>query len=59
MNFQPGFETKDLRPAIAAADVAGLKITGFKARVADGVATPRFEDVTDLVITDSPDLEKK
>lgn len=58
-NFQVGFEANDLRPVMVAVDVAGLKISDFKAQVADGVDPSRFEDVKDLVITNSPVLEKK
>ena len=58
-NFQVGFATDDLRPAIVAVDVAGLKISDFKAQVADGVAPSRFEDVKDPVILNSPVLEEK
>ena len=57
-SFQVGFETNDLRPVIVAVDVTGLKISDFKARVADGIAPASFEDVKDPVITNSPDMEK-
>ena len=58
-NFQVGFEANDPRSAIVAVDVAGLKISYFKAQVADGVAPSSFEDVKDLVILNSPFLENK
>jgi len=58
-NFQVGFATNDMRPVIVAVDVAGLKTSDFKAQVTDGVAPSRFEDVKDLVIRNSPVLEKK
>jgi len=38
--------------------VDGLEIDNFKAQVASGVAASRFEDTKNLVIRNSPVLEK-
>ncbi len=48
----------DQRPAIVTSDVDGLEIDNFKAQLASGVAASRFEETTNLVIRNSPVLEK-
>jgi polygalacturonase len=52
------FEKSDARPAIIASDVNGLEIDGFKAQTASGVGAAVFETVTNLLIRNSPALEK-
>jgi polygalacturonase len=58
-NFNFSFKTNDFRPAITCADVNGLQIDNFKAQVADGVAASKFDNVSGLVIHNSPMLESK
>jgi hypothetical protein len=58
-NFNLSFKTNDFRPAITCSDVIGLEINNFKAQVADGVAASKFDNVTGLVIRNSPMLESK
>ncbi|HEX9048686.1 MAG TPA: glycoside hydrolase family 28 protein [Verrucomicrobiae bacterium] len=58
-NIKVNFQTNDLRPAAAFADVQGLEIDNFKPQVADGVKAAVFADgVTGLTIRNSPALEK-
>jgi polygalacturonase len=57
-NFRLGFDQPDLRPAMICADVDGLMIDNFKAQVADGVPVAGYEQVRDLVVRNSPALEK-
>jgi polygalacturonase len=56
-NITTSFKTNDLRPAIICSDVNGLEIDNFKPQVADGVAASKFENVSDVVIRNSPLLE--
>ncbi|HET7623934.1 MAG TPA: right-handed parallel beta-helix repeat-containing protein, partial [Verrucomicrobiae bacterium] len=56
-NINVGFEKEDLRPAIICSDVKGLTIDNFKAQTADGTSPSRFENVTDLVVRNSPGLQ--
>jgi polygalacturonase len=59
-NFNLSFKTNDSRPAIICSDVNGLEIDNFKARVAAGVKAAEFgENVTNLAVRNSPELEKK
>jgi hypothetical protein len=51
------FLTEDLRPPLVCVDVDGLEIDRLKAQVADGVAPARLEQVTGLVIRESPVLD--
>ena len=53
------FKKNDLRPAIICSDVDGLEIDNFKPQIANGVAPAKFENVSGLVIRDSPALETK
>jgi polygalacturonase len=57
-NITVNFETNDLRPAAAFADIEGLEIDGFKPQVADGVpAAVIGSDVQGLAVHNSPLLE--
>ena len=58
-NIRVGFEKEDLRPAMVCMDVTGLEIDNFKAEIAAGVSAARFEGVKDLVIRNSPVLQKE
>jgi polygalacturonase len=57
-NFNLSFTKDDFRPAIECVDVSGLEIDNFKAQLADGVTASKFENVSDLVIRNSPLLQK-
>jgi polygalacturonase len=57
-NINFSFAKEDLRPAIECTDVSGLEIDNFKAQLADGVMASKFENVSDLVIRNSPVLQK-
>jgi pectate lyase-like protein len=57
-NINFNFETNDLRPAMACDDVKGLEIDNFKAQTASGVAPARYENVTGLVVRNSPQLQQ-
>jgi polygalacturonase len=56
-NISTSFQTNDLRPAIVCSDVKGLEIDNFKAQAASGVAPARYENVSGLVIRNSPTLQ--
>jgi polygalacturonase len=56
-NISLSFANEDFRPAIECDDVSGLEIDNFKAQLADGVAASKFDNVSDLVIRNSPVLE--
>ena len=58
-NINVSYVTNDLRSPIVCDDVHGLEIDNFKPEVADGVAASRFENVSDVVIRNSPKLETK
>lgn len=58
-NITTSFRTNDLRPAIICSDVNGLEIDNFKPQVADKVTPAKFENVSGLVIRNSPVLEAK
>jgi polygalacturonase len=57
-NITFSFLKDDFRPAIECVDVSGLEIDNFKAQLADGVAASKFENVSGVVIRNSPVLEK-
>jgi hypothetical protein len=57
-NINFSFLKDDFRPAIECVDVNGLEIDNFKAQLADGVAASKFENVSGLVIRNSPMLQK-
>jgi polygalacturonase len=57
-NFNLSFMKDDLRPAIVCSDVNGLEIDNFKAQLATGVAASKFDNVSGVVIRNSPVLEK-
>jgi polygalacturonase len=57
-NITFSFLKDDFRPAIQCVDVNGLEIDNFKAQLADGVAASKFENVSGLVIRNSPVLQK-
>jgi len=57
-NINVSFEKDDFRPAIECVDVNGLEIDNFKAQLADGVAASKFENVSGVVIRNSPVLQK-
>ena len=56
-NIRLGFEGNDLRPPVVCVDVDGLEIDNLKAKVAEGVTPARWENVSHLVIRNSPLLE--
>src|SRR6185312_14245249 len=56
-NINVSYITNDLRSPIVCSDVQGLEIDNFKPQIADGVAPSKFENVSDLVIRNSPKLE--
>ena len=57
-NINFSFMKDDFRPAIECIDVNGLEIDNFKAQLAEGVAASKFENVSGLVIRNSPMLDK-
>jgi polygalacturonase len=57
-NINFSFAKEDFRPAIQCNDVSGLEIDNFKAQLAEGVVASKFENVSGLVIRNSPVLEK-
>jgi len=56
-NIRLNFDQPELRPAIVCVDVRGLEIDNFKAQTAEGVTPARFDDVTGLVVRNSPLLD--
>lgn len=58
-NINVSYVTNDLRSPLVCSDVQGLEIDNFKPQLADGVAASKFEDVSDVVIRNSPKLEGK
>jgi polygalacturonase len=57
-NINLSFMKDDFRPAIECVDVNGLEIDNFKAQLATGVAASKFDNVSGLVIRNSPVLDK-
>jgi polygalacturonase len=57
-NITFSFAKDDFRPAIECVDVSGLEIDNFKAQLAEGVAAAKFENVSGVVIRNSPVLER-
>jgi hypothetical protein len=57
-NINFSFLKDDFRPAIECVDVDGLEIDNFKAQLGEGVAASMFENVSSVVIRNSPVLEK-
>jgi len=57
-NINFSFMEDDFRPAIECVDVNGLEIDNFKARLAEGVAASKFENVSGVVIRNSPVLKE-
>jgi hypothetical protein len=57
-NINFSFLKDDFRAAIECVDVAGLEIDNFKAQLANGVAASKFENVSGVVIRNSPVLER-
>jgi len=57
-NINLSFMEADFRPAIECVDVNGLEIDNFKARLAEGVAASKFENVSGSVIRNSLVLER-
>jgi hypothetical protein len=57
-NIHLSFLNEDLRPAMVCVDVDGLEIDNFKAQVAPGVIPAKFEQVTRLVVRNSPVLQE-
>lgn len=57
-NINFSFVEDDFRPAIECVDVNGLEIDNFKARLAEGVAASKFENVSGVVIRNSPVLKE-
>ncbi len=55
-NINFSFAKDDFRPAIQCEDVNGLEIDNFKAQLAEGVAASKFENVSGVVIRNSPVL---
>jgi len=59
-NITVNFQTNDLRPAAAFADVQGLEIDNFKPQVAPGVKAAVFaDDVKDVTVRNSPAVDTK
>ncbi|MGO8766445.1 MAG: glycoside hydrolase family 28 protein [Limisphaerales bacterium] len=58
-NITTSFESDDLRPALICSDVNGLEIDNFKPQVAAGVAPAKFDNVSGLVIGNSPAFNAK
>lgn len=58
-NIRVSFLKEDLRPAIGCKSVENLEIDNFKASVAQGVEPAKFENVTGLVVRNSPLLAQK
>jgi polygalacturonase len=56
-NIRVSFEQEDLRSAIICQDVNGLEIDNLKANFAPGVNPGRLEDVSGLIIRNSPILD--
>jgi polygalacturonase len=56
-NINLSFAKDDFRPAIICSDVNGLEIDNFKAQLAGGVAASKFDNVSGVVIRNSPVLE--
>jgi polygalacturonase len=56
-NLTVGFDSNDVRPAMACSDVDGLEIDNFKAQTATGVQPAIFTNVKGLVIRNSPVLQ--
>ena len=56
-NINVGFDSEDLRPAMACSDVDGLEIDNFKAQLSPGVVAATFDSVTNVVIRNSPVLD--
>jgi polygalacturonase len=57
-NLNFSFLKADFRPAIECEDIAELEIDNFKAQLAPGVPAAKFENVSGIVIRNSPALEK-
>jgi hypothetical protein len=57
-NINFSFLKDDYRPVIECIDVNGLEIDNFKAQLAEGVAASKFENVSGLVIRNSPVLKQ-
>jgi polygalacturonase len=57
-NINLSFMKDDFRPAIECVDVNGLEIDNFKAQLATGVAASKFDNVSGVVIRNSPMLDK-
>jgi polygalacturonase len=56
-NITLDFQADDFRPAIVCSDVDGLDIDNFRAKLADGVSASKFENVSGLVVRNSPLLQ--
>lgn len=48
----------DFRPAIQCVEVKGLEIDNFKAQMPEGLEASKFDDISDVVIRNSPVLER-
>ena len=57
-NINVSYLNNDLRSPIVCDDVHGLEIDNFKPEVADGVAASKFDNVSDVVIRNSPKLQQ-
>jgi len=57
-NINFSFMEDDFRPAIECVDVNGLEIDNFKAQLSAGVAASKFENVSGVVIRNSPVLKE-
>jgi len=56
-NIRLSVEGEDQRPAMVCVDVNGLEIDNFKTPTTEGIPPARFEQVTGLVVRNSPVLE--
>jgi polygalacturonase len=57
-NINFSFMEDDFRPAIQCVDVNGLELDNFKAQLAGGAAASHFENVSGIVIRNSPALKQ-
>ncbi len=57
-NVQVDYIKEDKRPAIVCVDVDGLLIDKFRAKLADGIKAGVFKDVKNIIIYNSPVLDK-
>ena len=57
-NLNFSFVKDEFRPALEGVDVNGLEIDNFKAQLGEGVAASKFENVSHIIVRNSPVLGK-